>query len=87
MPLDLTAYSDREVLLALGETQPDFVDLIVRLIDAGRADEEIVRLAAAADGSAQAMHYTAKVCRALRALAREKALDELTAESERLGLY
>ena len=87
MSLNLTAYSDLDVLRVIGEEKPEFVDLLANLIDRGMSDAEIVRMAAAADGSAQAMHYTAKICRALRRLAREKALDELIAESQRLGLY
>lgn len=68
MPLDLTAYSDRDVLFFLGKEKPDFVDIVSGWIDAGRTDDEIIHLVAAANGSGQAMHYTKKLCRALRSL-------------------
>lgn len=68
MPLDLTAYSDRDVLRVLGTEQPEFVDIIADKIDAGWPDEQIVRLVAHAGFSGQGMHYAAKICRALRNL-------------------
>lgn len=87
MPLNLTAYSDLDVLRVIGEENPAFVDLLADLIDRGMTDTEIIRMAAAANGSGQAMHYVAKCTRALRHIARSKALDELAAESQRLGFY
>lgn len=66
MPLDLTAHSDFDVLHIVGNEQPEFIDILAAKIDEGRSDEEIVRLVAMAGGSAQAMRYAAKCCRALR---------------------
>lgn len=82
--VDLSRYSDLEVLRVVGSEKPEFVDIIAGEIDKGRTDEQIIRLACESGGSPQVMRYTQKCLRALRRLA---ALDALTAESQRLGLY
>jgi len=82
--LDLSQHSDLDVLRIVGNERPQFVDIIAGEIDKGRTDEQIIRLACESGGSAQVMRYTQKCLRALRRLA---ALDALTAESQRLGLY
>jgi hypothetical protein len=76
--------SDIEVLRIVGTETPEFVDIIAGEIDKGRTDEQIIRLVCESGGSPQVMRYTQKCLRALRRLA---ALDALTAESQRLGLY
>lgn len=81
---DLSRISDFEVLRIVGAEKPEFVDIIAAEIDKGRTDEQIIRLVCESGGSPQAMRYTQKCLRALRRLA---ALDALTAESQRLGLY
>lgn len=82
--VDLSRFSDLEVLRIVGTERPEFVDIIAGEIDKGRTDEQIIRLACESGGSPQVMRYTQKCLRALRRLA---ALDALTAESQRLGLY
>ena len=82
--VDLSRFSDLEVLRIVGTERPEFVDIIAGEIDKGRTDEQIIRLACDSGGSPQVMRYTQKCLRALRRLA---ALDALTAESQRLGLY
>lgn len=82
--VDLSRYSDLDVLRIVGTERPQFVDIIAGEIDKGRTDEQIIRLVCDSGGSPQVMRYTQKCLRALRRLA---ALDALTAESQRMGLY
>jgi len=66
--VDLSQYSDLEVLRIVGGESPDFVDLLASQIDLGRSDEFILRAVCEAGGSAQAMRYGKKLLTALRNL-------------------
>lgn len=68
MSLDLSQYSDLDVLRIVGGEKPEFVDILAGQVDRGRTDQEIVRLVCESGGSAQAMRYAKKILRALRNL-------------------
>ncbi len=68
MSLDLSQRSDLDLLRVISNERPEFVQIVVNQMDAGRTDEEIVRITCEAGGSPQAMRWTKAVCRALRSL-------------------
>jgi hypothetical protein len=70
--VDLSQYSDLEVLRIVGAESPDFVDLLASQIDSGRSDEYIIKAVCEAGGSAQAMRYGKKLLTALRNLPNAK---------------
>ena len=73
--VDLSQYSDLEVLRIVGGESPDFVDLLASQIDLGRSDEFILRAVCEAGGSAQAMRYGKKLLTALRNLPNAEVWD------------
>lgn len=66
--IDLSQHTDLEILAVVARERPEFGDVLSRLIDQGRTDDEIVRIVCAANGSPQAMRYAKKCLRALRNL-------------------
>jgi len=66
--LDLSKYSDFDILRIVAEERPEFVDFLSDQIDRGWPDTEIIRIVCEAGGSPQAMRYAQKILRALRNL-------------------
>lgn len=67
--LDLSSYGDDQIVQVVAKEYPDLILALGKLIDHGLTDDEIVRKACDAGGSAQAMRYVKRCIGPMRRFA------------------
>ncbi len=67
-PLDLSQFSDIDVLRIVRKESPEFVDIMDAAIKRGWTDDHTIFIVCDSGGSPQAMRYAKKILNALRSI-------------------